>query len=226
LFSIIGHDLKNPFGGVLSMTEILEESISRKDFETSLSYVKIVKEATNKGYGLLINLLDWARAQTGKIQFNPVRYNFWEQIDEVLQVLGMMGQEKHIQIDTQLDKNFEILADKNMLTTILRNVISNAIKFSNKCGRITISAHKYPETYKIIVEDTGIGIKQEKIEKLFRLDHHVTTEGTASETGTGLGLLICKDFVDRHGGDIHIESKEGEGTRFSLDLPVRQQKRF
>jgi two-component system sensor histidine kinase/response regulator len=168
---------------------------------------------------LLSNLLEWSRTQTGRIEYNPAFFELVSTINEVVDLLNDTAQQKSILISTILPQNIPIIADKAMLKTVLRNLLSNAIKFTNSGGEITISIEQKAGELIVSVADNGVGIKKEFIDKLFRIDYCYSTSGTDKETGTGLGLLLCKEFIEMHGGRIWAESKEGNGSKFNFSLP-------
>lgn len=219
-FSIIGHDLKSPFNSILGFSELLIEQIHKQNYEGLESYATIIQKASQRAMDLLTNLLEWSRAQTGKIEFNPEYFELIDVINNVTELLSDSALQKSIIISRNLPQHLPIFADKAMMNTILRNLISNGIKFTQTGGKIIIKAEQKGSELMVSIIDNGIGIKKEYLDKLFRIEYTYSTEGTQKETGTGLGLLLCKEFVNMHGGKIWAESTEGQGTKFSFTLPV------
>src|SRR5664280_2508512 len=218
-FSIIAHDLKNPFSTIIGFSEILKENIlsgQPAEIEESAGMINTSDVQTLK---LLENLLDWANSQTGKILFNPMPLNLNELLDEEFTTLNDMAKGKNIQLKNSITDNLTIVADKNMIKTILRNLISNGIKFTHKNGKVEVKTFVKNNHLEIAVSDTGIGLTGETMEKLFRIDADLSTRGTENEKGTGLGLFLCKEFVEKHGGKIWAESIPGNGSTFKFILP-------
>ena len=164
--------------------------------------------------------MQWSRAQTGYISYSPVSIKLKDIIEETINLLLSDAQQKNITLESTVIAEIMVYADENMLKTILRNLIANAIKFTPNNGRIYIEAGNRKSEVEVIVGDTGVGISKEDIDKLFRIDTVFTTLGTADEKGTGLGLLLCKEFVEKHGGKIWIDSIEGKGSEFKFTLPL------
>ena len=221
-FSIIGHDLKSPFNSILGFSEILINRIDKKNYHDIEKYAKIINYSSHRAMNLLTNLLEWSRTQTGKIKFNPVHFEFSAAINEVVELSNDSAQQKSIFISKKIPNNIQIVADKAMVKTILRNLISNAIKYSNPGGEIIISTEQKENELIVIVTDNGVGIKKGNIDKLFRIDYNYSTLGTNRETGTGLGLLLCKEFIEMHGGKIWAESNIVNGCTFHFSLPLVQ----
>ena len=219
-FSIIAHDLKSPFNAIIGFSNLLSEQIKEKDYDGIIEYADIIQNSSLRAMSLLSNLLEWARSQTGKIDFQPEHLELVSLINEVIGLLNDLALQKSITILRDLPNNLNVFADKAMLATILRNLVSNAIKFTNMGGKIIISAEHVSAGTLITVADNGIGIKPQVLEKLFRIDQHYTTKGTQNELGTGLGLILCKEFIEKHNGRIWAESEFGNGSRFCFTLPV------
>ena len=221
LFSIIGHDLKNPFTVLISLSQIIKDrtdNLEKGDLEKSLS---IINSTASQGFALLENLLEWARSQTGEIKFQPVKVGLCELVREVIVQIGTVAEKKQVLIQNNINQSICVLAVPNMLQTILRNLISNAIKFSKPGSKVAIEADLNQVSNKILISvtDYGVGIPKENLDKLFNINTHKSTKGTLQESGTGLGLLICNEFIGKHGGNILVDSILGEGTRISFDLP-------
>jgi signal transduction histidine kinase len=164
--------------------------------------------------------LQWSLTQTGHISYKPAAIKLSEIINETFNLLLGIAEQKHISLVSSVDENLFVLADENMIKTIIRNLLTNALKFTPAKGRITIKATLQQSMVEITVTDNGIGISEENLEKLFRIDTPVSTMGTENEKGTGLGLLLCKEFIEKHGGKIRAESTEGKGSKFIFTLPV------
>jgi signal transduction histidine kinase len=218
-FSIIAHDLKNPFSTIIGFSEMLNEDMNSQPTVKSKEYARIIYTSAVQTFRLLENLLEWANSQRGKITFNPQKLKFIDLLNEELFTLNDTATGKNIEITSVVPENLTILADKNMIKTILRNLISNAIKFTPRNGKITVKASSDNKKAEIEVSDNGIGMSQETISKLFRIDANLTTLGTDKEKGTGLGLLLCKEFVEKHGGEIWVTSEAGAGTSFFFSIP-------
>jgi PAS domain S-box-containing protein len=220
-FSIIGHDLRSPCSSIIGISELLVEQINEKDYDGIENYAKIIHDSSKRAMNLLTNLLDWSRAQTGKIEFNPEHFELVTTINEVVALYIDSAQQKSINISKKLSYNIPVVADEAMIKTILRNLISNAVKFTNPGGEIKIGAEQNEKELIVSVTDNGVGINKENIDKLFRIDYTYSTLGTNKEKGTGLGLLLCKEFIEMHGGKIWAESNEGKGCTFNFSIPFR-----
>lgn len=219
-FSIIAHDLKNPFMAILGFSDLLVEKISDKDYESIEEYANIIRNSSQQVLSLLTNLLQWASSQTGKIQFNPEMIEIGALINEVTELSKGAALQKSITISKKLPPNFLVFADKSMISTTLRNIISNAIKFTKPGGKVNISAMKKQDELLITISDNGIGMKKDALKRLFGIDDGYSSHGTQNEPGTGLGLILCKEFVQRHKGKIWAESVQGKGSRFHFTIPI------
>jgi PAS domain S-box-containing protein len=220
-FSIIAHDLRNPFHVVSGFSEILLKKFDELSPEKIHKFHEIIHISSTNGNNLLENLLQWSRSQTGGISFKPANHNLMAIAEDTIKLLEIDAKRKHITIQQSIESHLTVYADENMIKTIFRNLISNAIKFSGEEGLITLKSQTDNHMAKVTVADTGMGIPAETIKKLFRIDTIVTTKGTANESGTGLGLLLCKEFVGKHGGSISVVSEPGKGSTFSFTLPVK-----
>jgi signal transduction histidine kinase/ligand-binding sensor domain-containing protein len=218
-FSIIAHDLRNPFHAVTGFSEILLRDYKKLPVEKTERFLSLIYRSSVNGNELLENLLQWSRAQTGRISFEPVQLLLFDVAENVLSLLEIEAQRKSILVTQAIEPGTIVFADENMLQTILRNLISNAIKFTKENGVITISAYENTSMAEISVADTGVGIPPENVKLLFDVGTNISTRGTASESGTGLGLILCKEFVERNGGKISVESEPGKGSRFNFTLP-------
>lgn len=222
-FHIIGHDLRAPIAQIIQISELFEksyDSLSKADHKRLLNALK-ASSATS--YRLLDDLFSWAQAQEGEIAFAPVAVNLNNLVEENLQLLHEYAQFKEIQIINNVDKNCSVYADINMLNTVIRNLISNAIKFTYHQGKIEINEEVKADGVEIFVQDNGKGISNEDLEKLFKIDTKISGIGTDNEKGTGIGLILCKEFVEYHKGKIWAESESGKGSKFIFFLP-RQSK--
>ena len=219
-FTIIAHDLKNPFNTVIGLSELLMLRYEQYDEEKIKDFIGQINNFSNNAYSLLENLLQWAKSQTGRININPQKIDLLDIVQENLALLKGKADEKSIMLNSEIEKGCVVYADLNMLRTILRNLMSNALKFTHSGGYIRVDAAKRGEFYEIHVEDNGVGIPEENQEKLFKIDSNVSTKGTADEAGTGLGLILVKEFVEKNGGSIHVSSEPGKGSRFFFTLPA------
>lgn len=219
-FSIIAHDLKNPFITILGFSELMLNDYNELSDDEKLYYITEMRKSAEVSHSLLQNLLQWSRSQTGKIEFNPKKLSLFESAMKNLELLKSNAEKKKITLINNVEESIYINADDDMLNTILRNLLTNAIKFTKKDGTVTISARTNDKMVEVSVKDTGIGMDEQTKNKLFRLDETVTKSGTEEESGTGLGLLLCKEFVEKHGGQIRVESEPGMGSDFIFTIPV------
>jgi PAS domain S-box-containing protein len=219
--SIISHDLRTPFSSILGFTDFL---LNEKDLteEKRTQYIRFIEESARNMLELVNSLLDWTRLQTGRIKFEPNRINAKQVVDKSIQILSGAALRKGIDLKSELSDNLFIHADENLLLQAINNLISNAIKFTPTGGAITISAAPDVKNKSVVfsVKDTGTGIKEEDIPKLFKVDTKFTTPGTAGEKGSGLGLSLVREIILKHGGDIHVKSQYGKGSEFIFTVPV------
>lgn len=220
LFSIIAHDLRSPFNSIIGFSELLIENSNDILLEDSEQYIKIINSAAKNTLVLLDNLLNWAKSQTGQLSFNPEKILFSEVVQEIITLSKTIAKSKNITLEYAGTDNLEIFVDVNMLNTVLRNLISNAIKFTNVGGHIKVSAELKQDQVEITISDNGIGINKEKCTELFSITSNTTTLGTADENGSGLGLVLCKEFIQKNNGDIWVESEENKGSNFIFTLPI------
>ncbi len=221
-FSIIAHDLKNPLHAIVLSSDLLLNRFRSMTGEQLVELINSINKAGLHLSTLLENLLTWARAQSNRINIAPEKLPLKKILESVIDIQEGNAKEKEIEIETRVDSDLSVFFDKNMLKTVLRNLISNAIKFSFKSSSIFIEAQKKDYYIELKIKDTGIGMKQEDMEKLFRIDVHHSTKGTNAEGGTGLGLLLCKDFVELNGGSISVESVFEVGTTFTITIPINE----
>ncbi len=225
LFSIIAHDLKNPFNSIIGFSELLCKNLKEFDTEKVLKIMETIHEQACVTYDLLENLLEWARSQTKSISFRPCQVSLPQIVDKVSEHMIAMAQNKHIDISVDVPDGLIVRADRHLLQIILRNLIHNAIKFTHKGGNVWVSAVEEKDKVLVSVSDDGTGIKEGSIEQIFNGFPEETITGTARETGTGLGLVLCKEFVAKHGGDLFAESQPGKGSRFTFTLPAGRMKK-
>ncbi len=220
-FSIIAHDLRNPFNSIVGFSSLLVDEVKQKDFSNIEEYSGIILDSSQRAMDLLNNLMEWSSSQTGRIEFKPEDIDLGSLINEVIELLSDMASRKSIYISMSVPENIKICADKHMVASILRNLISNAIKFTNKEGSIVVTTKKSDNQLQVSVADNGVGMNNEVLDKLFRIETCVvSTTGTENEKGNGLGLLLCKEFVERHGGRIWAESEPGKGSIFYFTFPL------
>lgn len=222
-FSIIAHDLKNPFTALVSLTDILYQKMDTMDSTRKNELLSQINRAAKNTYLLLENLLEWSRAQQGQLQFNAENIDLYHLVDEIVNLQLAAANQKDISLDVQIGQHFDVFADKYMLSFILRNIIGNAIKFTPNSGHVVISAHSNQKNVILQITDTGLGMNKRVVEQLFDLNHHYTTEGTNKEKGAGLGLILVKEFVNRHQGLISVQSAPGQGSTFKILLPLKAQ---
>ncbi|NOU58585.1 sensor histidine kinase [Marinifilum caeruleilacunae] len=218
-FRIISHDLKNPFTSLLSISEMIHENYQLIDEDEKKVGIRKVHESVKHIFNLLENLLTWSRSQTGKIDFSPVEFDLCELISESLSLYSASAEKKQIQLTKYCPEEIMALADRNMCSSVLRNLLNNAIKFSHNSSEVAVKVIPHSNYCEIQVIDQGIGIDKENIDKLFRIDLKYKSSGTAGEKGTGLGLLLCKEFVEANGGNIEVKSELGKGSTFIFTLP-------
>jgi signal transduction histidine kinase len=217
--SILGHDLISPFNMLLGYSNLLIEDIRNLEIDEIESQLNHINSAAKNTYDLLVDLLIWARTQSGKIPFNPQNVSFTNVCLDTLKALRPVAELKNIRINSSSEDNITVFADIDMLKTVLRNLVSNAIKYTNRNGLINISAEEISGDMTISVSDNGVGIEPDRISKLFDISEVMSTTGTAEEKGTGLGLLLCREFVEKHNGKIWVESEKGKGSIFKFTLP-------
>lgn len=219
-FSIIAHDLKGPFQSLLGYSELLSRDIEHLDKEDITDFANSLHESASHLFKLLENLLQWSRLQRGVIEHNPENFQLSLMVNQNIELAQMRAAEKKITLENNVDDDIFFYADVNMVNTILRNLLSNSIKFTPEDGKIGVNAETRDEMIDIKVWDTGIGMDEEAKEKIFRIDQNHTTLGTNNEQGTGLGLILCKELTEKNKGEIVVESAPGEGTTFIISLPL------
>lgn len=219
-FSIIAHDLKSPFNSIFGFTDFLIQEFGTMDQHQVTTLLMKIASSSKQAYALLENLLIWANLQTKRITFQPAVMNLKEQLMETLPVVEGQAMRKDIAITVEIPDGLRVVADQNMVDTIVRNLVSNAIKFTPRGGSIFVKASRQNEMVEIAIRDTGIGIPAERQSQIFSIENKTSTPGTDKEKGTGLGLILCNEFVVKQGGEIRVESKEGKGSTFRFTLPA------
>jgi signal transduction histidine kinase len=220
-FSIIAHDIKNPFTTIMGFSELLIRNYELWTDEKKLNVMRVLFESSNKLYELLENLLQWSLSQRGLLEYHPLKKDLSSTINSILKLMKHSADEKEIKFEIDIpENNLCIYADERLLDIILRNLIGNAIKFTPKDGLIEIKAEAKDNFAHISIIDNGIGISPESIQNLFRIDVHNTDVGTNKEKGTGLGLILVKEFVARQSGNIWVKSEVGKGSEFVFSLPL------
>ena len=219
-FSIISHDLKSPFNALLGLTELLQ--LERKDMSDAElgKLIDLINQSSEQAYNLVLNLLEWSRSQTNEIEFKPIQLNLTKLVYENVEFVKTPATNKgiNILIENKLEENY-VFADQNMINTVIRNLISNAIKYTEN-GEIRIKTDCSTTDCKLSISDTGIGISKESMKKLFDTNNNILAAGTKGEKGTGLGLVLCKEFIEKNQGELFVESTVNKGSTFSFSLPL------
>ncbi|REH00303.1 PAS domain-containing sensor histidine kinase [Flavobacterium aquicola] len=216
---ILGHDLRGPVNSIVGLLDIVNSNISSMPMDEIREILLLVYQSTTNTSRLLDDVLLWATAKSGKMEFNPQKINFTKDCQDIVDLLQFTAIAKNIEIQLLCEDSLEVFADKSMLDTILRNLISNAIKFTHVGGKITISGKKNPDATVISIADDGVGIASKDISRIFDKAQLFTSIGTNEEKGTGFGLKLCQEFIGKHGGEIWVESEVGIGTTFHFSLP-------
>jgi PAS domain S-box-containing protein len=219
-FSIIAHDLKNPFSAIIGSSDLLLSRTERNDIQEVDRYAKIINQSSKKALDLLLNLMDWSQIQTGRMKFEPEYFDIHILVEEAFELLGCNAEEKLILIRNNISEKTIVHADKIMISIVLRNLISNALKYTNTNGLVTISSELKAKELHVSVIDNGVGIAKELMDKLFQIDGVISTPGTQKEKGTGLGLILCKEYLEKNKGKIWVQSEVNEGTTFYFSLPL------
>jgi len=219
-FSLLAHDLRSPFNSILGFTQMLDEDLPTMEFDQIKHIASVLRNSAFSAYSLLENLLEWSRMKRGMTSYNPETFKLRSKIEESLKSVIELSRKKWIEISVDVPVDLQVLADQNMLGSIIRNLASNAIKFTPKYGTVLVSAQiNDDQNIEISVKDSGIGMNQNILNKLFSNDEHTNRKGTEGEASSGLGLIICKEFVEKHGGRIWAESEVGRGSTFYFTLP-------
>lgn len=220
MFSVISHDLRAPLGGIKSMLDLMYDD-QRDDKQISPQSLNSLKNAADQTYNLLENLLYWSRSQRDRLANNPEMVNIYDLVVENMELLQTMSENKQLEVKNQVDPNAQAWADRNMVKTVLRNLIINAIKFTREKGRITLASEKKDGYLEVSVSDNGLGIQKHNLEKILNKKEYYTTFGTKREKGSGLGLNLCIDFIRRNNGELYIDSEYGKGSAFTFTLPLK-----
>lgn len=220
LFSVIGHDLRGPFMGLLGALELLRDSADQMDSETTHELIDSLYGSAEKTYHLLENLLEWSRSQQRATEISPRTIPLRRLVQDTVEIFGASAQQKSVSLRVEIDPGIEVFADRDMVSTVIRNLVNNAIKFTGSEGGVTVRAQQEGETVTVSVADTGVGMTEDQAEKLFRMSGGRSHKGTAGEPGSGLGLLLAQDYVTRNGGTISATSVPGEGSTFAFTLPA------
>jgi signal transduction histidine kinase len=222
IFSVVAHDLRNPVAAIMGFSELLYDNFDQFTPETQKEYVLQILQGTQRIQGLLENLLIWARSQMKAVKYAPEFIRVKKVVEDCVKELKPNFDHKKVECLIRMDRKCEVYADKSMLNTVFRNLLMNAIKFSFPGGKVRITSETNGENCRVMVTDEGIGIQPEIQEKLFDANEEITSPGTTGESGSGLGLVICKEFIERNDGEISVESEPGNGSTFTIALPIRK----
>ena len=219
-FSIIAHDLRSPFNGFLGLTKIMADDLPSLTLNEIQEISVSMRNSANNLFGLLENLLEWSQMRRGKTSFKPELLVLKSAITEIMQFVSDVANKKGVEIRYEIPYGLKVYADLNMIGSTIRNLTTNAVKFTTRGGKITIAANQMPNSFvEISIKDTGIGMNKEIMDNLFFLDKQTNRRGTDDEPSTGLGLMLCKEFIEKHGGKIWVESMEGNGSTFRFTIP-------
>ena len=218
-FSILAHDLKNPFSSLHSMSEMMIDNYQNLEEEEKIMALKNIHKSAEQIFNLLENLLTWSNSQRGRIEYSPEKFNLSMLVRVNLNLHKLPAEKKGVVLTTNITDDLPAYGDREMINTVIRNLINNAIKFSNKGGTVEIKVHEKNKLFEVIVSDNGVGIPAGNVKKLFHIDQKYKSVGTAGESGTGLGLVLCKEFVDKNGGEIWCNTREGSWTEFHFTIP-------
>jgi len=221
-FSILAHDLRSPFNSILGFSEILETEFDEMDTPTVKQCVSGIYISSKSVFGLLENLLAWGGLQNNRFDLRIEKLNICKVIDEAYLLHLLVAKNKHIELSIHLPDNCNVKADRNMIFAIIRNLVSNAIKFTPQKGNIILSATKVGSTLEVLIEDNGTGMTEDQISSIYNKEIHESTKGTDGEKGTGLGLTLCKEFLNKNHSELNIDSKVGKGTKCWFTLPLAE----
>jgi signal transduction histidine kinase/ligand-binding sensor domain-containing protein len=219
-FSIISHDLKNPFASLLSISELMVENFDDMEEQDHRAGFKKIHQSVKHLLDLLENLLTWSRSQRGRIKYDPTRFNLSTLIQENVNLHRILADKKGIMLLSPDNLDVYAYGDRDMINSVIRNLMTNAVKFTDRDKKVEVKVETHEAEVEVSIVDEGIGIEKEHIEKLFRIDEKFKSTGTAGEKGTGLGLIICREFVEKHGGEIRVTSQPGQGSTFSFTIPA------
>jgi signal transduction histidine kinase len=218
LFSIVSHDLRSPFAGLLTLVNIMVETYDSYEKEELRESLMLIRDTSDQLHSLIQNMLNWARLQNRVLEYRPSKLHLLTQIRKSVEVLAMNSSKKDITLKCEVDNNFQVTADPDMLRIILHNLLGNAIKFSNTGSSVFIESESQNNRIITRIIDTGVGMPSDRVEEFFSTGKSVSTAGTANEAGSGLGLMLCKEMVEKMGGLLGVESKPGEGSTFWFAL--------
>ncbi|MHA7108483.1 sensor histidine kinase [Sunxiuqinia elliptica] len=219
-FSIVSHDLMNPFNALLGFSEMLNESAKKGNKEDTSEYASIVHQSAKRIFNLLQNLLVWTRMQNGKTKYAPKTEKVEELVSDTMLIVAPIAQNKGIKLEWDVEEEITAKLDSNMIGSALQNLVTNAIKFTENGGSVKVTATTESDNLNFVVADTGVGMSPEQLDDLFKIDKNSSSRGTNDETGTGLGLIIAKEFIDAHQGEIRAESTLGKGSKFCFSIPL------
>jgi two-component system, sensor histidine kinase and response regulator len=219
LFSVISHDLRSPLSNIKMILQLLARKGPGTSFEEFREYLDMLRKATDETYSLLENLLSWSKSQRGALQIQAQKIKLSDLVNQAISLMLELAEEKKIDMDNKVHPEILVFADLNMISTVIRNLVSNAIKFTPENGAVIIDAKDKEAFVEVCIADTGIGMSEENLKKIFREEEYFSTFGTNNEKGSGLGLNLCKEFVIQNKGEIFVESEEGKGSTFSFTLP-------
>ena len=226
LFSIVAHDLRNPFNALIGFSDLLLENFNQYSDKKRIKMIKHIEITSKESYRLLENILNWARSQSGAIQFAPELFELAPLVDDIMMLQRELATKKGLTIENKIDYSINVFADIDLISTVFHNLISNALKFTKRNGSIEIRAERKEHMVEVFIKDTGIGISGERVKNLFKIDKVSSSSGTEKEQGTGLGLILCKEFVERNNGTISVESEKEKGTTFRFTLPADEKSEF
>lgn len=219
-FSIIAHDLKSPFNSIIGFSEHLIEEVKENNYNKIDEIAGIILNSSNRAMDLLTNLMTWSQLESGRMPFNPEYFDITPIVSEVISLIKPTASQKSINIENKITSTSQVFADKEMISTVLRNLLSNAIKFTKNGGIVTISSATDKNELTVTITDNGVGISKDRIDTLFSINEGYSTSGTQKEKGTGLGLILCKEFIEKHHGKIWVDSNVGVGSSFGFSLPT------
>jgi signal transduction histidine kinase len=222
--SLISHDLKSPFNSLLGYTEILKNEIDDLSSEERSVFIGSVYESTRHIYNLLNDLLEFSKFYLGLVKIEPSEFRIKDTVDDVFNLLAVSAKQKNIKLQNNINVDYIVLAEEDMINSVLRNLVTNAIKFTEKGGTVDISAEAGRNDLYVSVSDTGIGMDKKTIDTLFEIVSKKSRPGTNEEEGTGLGLILTKEFIEKNDGQISVKSETGKGTTFTFNLPLVQEK--
>lgn len=221
-FSIISHDMVSPFNSLIGFSELLVESLENKEYGEAREYSQVIHRTSTETYDMIMNLLNWSRSQRDRISINPVIFSITELLHLENHIIENQAAKKDITVEVKTEEDANVYADKDLISIVVRNLLNNAVKFTPEGGMVSVMAVQQDSDVIVSVKDTGTGIPSEKIPDLLSGNMNVSTPGTNEEKGTGLGLLVCKEFVERNNGEIWVESTEGKGTEFFFTIPSKE----